>query len=137
MYDVDDETAYKLGVELKKRHGFAPSSADMPKIVNLPKTLLGHTRKYDNDEDVNRIRSTEASDGRQRATSAFKPQKVTTMTKVHDGYVTQTTNPGKEDESYKEVVTAQGMNDQEAQTWLQTAQKLIKEVPEKIAALFK
>ena len=113
MYGVDDATAYKLGKELKKRHGFAPLSADMPKIVNIPKELLGHTRKYDNEDEVKRIRSTEPSDGRQRATSSFKPKTQTVETQVYDGYVSK--QEGNNQPEEKQVKT--GMKEQEAKKW--------------------
>ena len=136
MYGVDDATAYKLGKELKKRHGFAPSSADMPKIVNIPKELLGHKRKYDNEDDVKRIRSTEASSGRQRATSSFQPKKTTETSTVYDGSVSRTTNPGKDNAQTESKQVKTGMEEQEAKTWYETAWQTIKEAPEKIAKLF-
>ena len=136
MYGVDDATAYKLGKELKKRHGYAPSSADMPKIVNLPKELLGHKRKYDNEDEVKRIRSNQASNGRQRATSSFKPNTTTVTTTVYDGSVSRTKNPDTEQAQTESKQVKKGMEETEAKGWLERTWQTIKETPEKIAKLF-
>lgn len=124
MYGVDDLTGYKIGKELKKRHGYAPSSADMPKFVNLPKEIeikgKTYTRKIDKEEDIVRTPDTQASNGKQRATSSFQPKVTTETSTVYDGYVSKIENPDTETPAVHEKQVVQNMPEETAKKWYES-----------------